>query len=58
MAIAGNSFAGSATSTRGHGGKGHYAFADGHAKIQSWGQIRRSDFHLFKVLKSPTPFDP
>lgn len=44
--------------TPGHGGKGHYAFADGHAKIQSWPQIRRNDFYLFKVAKPIETFDP
>ena len=43
---------------RGHTGQGNYVFADGHAKIQRWGQIRSNDFKVFKLLKPTQTFSP
>jgi len=44
--------------TPGHGNGGNYAFADGHAKFQTWGAIRNNDFAVFKLQKSATVFNP
>jgi prepilin-type N-terminal cleavage/methylation domain-containing protein/prepilin-type processing-associated H-X9-DG protein len=43
---------------RGHGDQGNYAFADGHAKVLRWGQVRQNDFFLFKRAKPTTTFSP
>jgi prepilin-type N-terminal cleavage/methylation domain-containing protein/prepilin-type processing-associated H-X9-DG protein len=43
---------------RGHMGMGNYVFLDGHVKALPWGQLRRNDFHLFKLRKSTTVFTP
>lgn len=37
--------------TTGHGGLGHYVFADGHAAAKAWSWIRDNDFYAFKVEK-------
>lgn len=46
------------TPTHGYAGMGNYAFADGHAKTQNWGAIRKNDFSAFKVRKSAVVFNP
>ncbi len=37
--------------TPGHKKMGNYIYVDGHAKIQTWGAIRKNDFYQFKVNK-------
>jgi len=37
---------------KGHMAKSNVAFADGHAKIMSWGQFRAQDFDVYKVTKT------
>jgi len=37
--------------TTGHGGLGHYVFADGHAAAKAWSWIRGDDFYAFKIEK-------
>jgi prepilin-type processing-associated H-X9-DG protein len=44
--------------TPGHRKMGNYVFADGHAKIRSWRQIRGNDFFQFKVSKPTTVYNP
>lgn len=44
--------------TSGHGGLGHYVFADGHAAARSWSAIRKNDFFVFKAQKPETVFNP
>lgn len=44
--------------TAGHRSKGQYVFADGHAGIKTWGQIRRNDFRSFKAIKPDREFVP
>lgn len=44
--------------TPGHGKGGNYAFADGHAKYQTWGAVRSNDFAMFKLQKSTQTFIP
>lgn len=43
---------------RGHQSQGNYIFTDGHVKAQTWGQIRKNDFALFKRRKSTTTYTP
>lgn len=43
---------------RGHMNQGNYIFADGHAKVQRWGQVRANDFKLFKLAKPTKDFSP
>jgi len=43
---------------KGHFDKGNYIFGDGHVKAMSWGQVRKNDFHLFKLRKSTTTRNP
>jgi prepilin-type N-terminal cleavage/methylation domain-containing protein/prepilin-type processing-associated H-X9-DG protein len=42
----------------GHMNAGNYVFADGHAKVMRWGDIRGNDFYLFKLRKPTTRFTP
>lgn len=43
---------------KGHMDQGNYLFADGHAKVMRWGQIRANDFYLFKLQKPTQTFTP
>jgi prepilin-type processing-associated H-X9-DG protein len=42
----------------GHFNQCNYIFCDGHAKAQTWAQIRGNDFYLFKLNKPTTNFSP
>lgn len=44
--------------TKGHNNQGNYVFADGHAKIMRWGQVRQNDFFLFKRSKPTQTYNP
>jgi prepilin-type N-terminal cleavage/methylation domain-containing protein len=50
-------YAGGAQS-KGHFDKGTYIFADGHAKMLGWGDVRKNDFYLFKRTKYQTVWTP
>ncbi len=43
---------------RGHMDKGNYVFCDGHAKVLTWGAVRRDDFRVFKLQKPTVTFNP
>jgi prepilin-type N-terminal cleavage/methylation domain-containing protein/prepilin-type processing-associated H-X9-DG protein len=43
---------------RGHTDQGNYVFADGHAKVLRWAQVRTNDFFLFKRTKPTTIVSP
>ncbi len=42
----------------GHTGGTNYAYVDGHAKLQTWYQVRQNDFYQFKVQKPTQVFNP
>jgi prepilin-type N-terminal cleavage/methylation domain-containing protein/prepilin-type processing-associated H-X9-DG protein len=42
----------------GHANQGNYVFADGHAKVLRWGQVRANDFYLFKRVKPTQTYTP
>ena len=44
--------------TRGHFGRGSYAFADGHVQALTWQQVRADDFRNFKLRKPTQSFVP
>jgi prepilin-type N-terminal cleavage/methylation domain-containing protein/prepilin-type processing-associated H-X9-DG protein len=44
--------------TPGHRNMGNYVFADGHAKVLKWTQVRGNDFYVFKVQKPDQQFVP
>ena len=43
---------------KGHMDQGNYVFADGHAKVQRWAQVRGNDFYIFKLRKPTVTFSP
>ncbi|HLH81190.1 MAG TPA: DUF1559 domain-containing protein [Chthonomonas sp.] len=43
---------------RGHFNQGNYIFADGHAKVTRWPDVRHDDFWLFKRSKPTQTFSP
>jgi prepilin-type processing-associated H-X9-DG protein len=43
---------------KGHMDQGNYLFADGHAKVYRWAQVRGNDFFLFKLRKPTVVFTP
>lgn len=43
---------------RGHFSRSNFAYADGHAKALTWGQMRGNDFRIFKLLKPSQTFSP
>jgi prepilin-type processing-associated H-X9-DG protein len=43
---------------QGHTGGTEYLFADSHVKLQTYYQVRRDDFRMFKVQKPATTFSP
>jgi prepilin-type N-terminal cleavage/methylation domain-containing protein/prepilin-type processing-associated H-X9-DG protein len=43
---------------RGHMDQGNYVFADGHAKVQRFAQVRGNDFWIFKLRKPTVNFSP
>lgn len=43
---------------RGHMDQGNYVFADGHAKVLRWAQVRGNEFFLFKRMKPAVVFTP
>ncbi|HEY0866721.1 MAG TPA: prepilin-type N-terminal cleavage/methylation domain-containing protein [Fimbriimonas sp.] len=44
--------------TPGYMNKATYAMADGSARVLGWGQIRRNDFHMLKLIKPDATFNP
>ncbi|MBC7527731.1 MAG: DUF1559 domain-containing protein [Chthonomonadaceae bacterium] len=46
------------TPNKGHMDANNYVFADGHAKIMRWGQVRNNDFYLFKLAKPTVVVSP
>ncbi len=44
--------------TKGHRNQGNYVFADGHVKIERWGDIRHDDYYLFKRTKPTQQYNP
>jgi prepilin-type N-terminal cleavage/methylation domain-containing protein/prepilin-type processing-associated H-X9-DG protein len=44
--------------SKGHRNQGNYVFADGHVKVQRWGDVRHDDFWLFKRVKPTQTFSP
>jgi len=42
----------------GHNNNGNYVYADGHAKIGRWTEVRRDDFRKFKLAKPGQTFVP
>jgi prepilin-type N-terminal cleavage/methylation domain-containing protein/prepilin-type processing-associated H-X9-DG protein len=48
----------STSASKGHMDQGNYVFADGHAKVLRWAQVRGNDFFLFKLQKPTAVFTP